>query len=117
MSRDCPRCGLISPDEALRCDCGYDFATNTIQPSYLVKHQCRKSDTGSVWAAIGLLGVVNIVAIVQTGNASFFFVTLGLVAMLLRSLRPDRRHAPGSQTNDDGAQEDAAQEDAPEPAS
>jgi len=21
----CPNCGLTNPDEALRCDCGYDF--------------------------------------------------------------------------------------------
>jgi hypothetical protein len=31
----CPRCGLYSPDAALRCDCGHDFKTGTIQPSYL----------------------------------------------------------------------------------
>lgn len=23
---DCPRCGLISPSNALRCDCGYNFS-------------------------------------------------------------------------------------------
>ena len=22
---DCPQCGLASPPESLRCDCGYDF--------------------------------------------------------------------------------------------
>jgi len=115
---------LISPDEALRCDCGYDFATNTIQPSYLVEHQRRKwlssglqqesswPRSGSWWAAIGLLGAANIVAIAQTGNASFFFVTLGLLAVALRRRRPDPRDAPGSETNDD-----AGKEDAPEPAS
>jgi Domain of unknown function (DUF4328) len=31
----CPRCGLYNPDSALRCDCGHDFKTGTIQPSYL----------------------------------------------------------------------------------
>jgi hypothetical protein len=26
MPRDCPVCGLVSPDEARSCDCGYSFA-------------------------------------------------------------------------------------------
>ena len=44
MSRDCPQCGLMSPDEALRCDCGYDFVTHTMQASYLVKPATPASD-------------------------------------------------------------------------
>jgi hypothetical protein len=30
----CPRCKLINPDTAQRCDCGYDFATGTIEKAY-----------------------------------------------------------------------------------
>src|SRR5262245_37136235 len=26
----CPRCNLINPDSALRCDCGWDFSTGAI---------------------------------------------------------------------------------------
>lgn len=29
MSQDCPRCRQLSPDDALRCDCGYDFTTRS----------------------------------------------------------------------------------------
>jgi len=32
---ECPRCGLLSPPEALRCDCGWDFAAQSMKPSYL----------------------------------------------------------------------------------
>jgi hypothetical protein len=124
MSRDCPQCALVSPDEALRCDCGYDFATNTIESSYLIEHHRRKQlssgahlqqsswpDSGFVWAVIGILGAANIVAIAETGNASLFLVTLGFMAVALRRMRPGSGDVPEPETNDDSAEEDI-----PEPA-
>ena len=33
--KSCPRCKLESPNEASRCDCGYDFETKKIEKSYL----------------------------------------------------------------------------------
>src|SRR5262245_46763800 len=36
MSQTCPRCGLFNPPEAQRCDCGYDFASQRVEPSYLL---------------------------------------------------------------------------------
>ncbi len=35
MARDCPKCGLINPETAQRCDCGYDFVSRTMKESYL----------------------------------------------------------------------------------
>jgi hypothetical protein len=32
---NCPKCGLLNPESALRCDCGYDFQTKTMSPWYL----------------------------------------------------------------------------------
>jgi len=33
--QDCPQCSLLSPDVAQRCDCGYDFQSLEMKPSYL----------------------------------------------------------------------------------
>jgi len=32
---DCPKCKLVNPPTAARCDCGYDFETGTMEASYL----------------------------------------------------------------------------------
>jgi hypothetical protein len=34
---DCPRCGLVNPSTAERCDCGYDFETKTVKTPYSVE--------------------------------------------------------------------------------
>ena len=31
----CPNCGLMNPDSAMRCDCGYDFVSQQIEESFL----------------------------------------------------------------------------------
>ena len=42
MSYTCPTCGLLSPGEAVRCDCGYNFVTKTVRSSYLAADTVRK---------------------------------------------------------------------------
>lgn len=32
----CPKCGLTNPDNALRCDCGFDFISKTMEKSFLI---------------------------------------------------------------------------------
>jgi len=40
----CKNCGLLNPDTAMRCDCGYDFTTHTMQAPYLVKPATPRPD-------------------------------------------------------------------------
>ena len=80
-AKRCPHCRLYSPPAALRCDCGYDFATRTIQPSYALKHVGKKeggtaavlatSARRSILAGIGLLGLggVMLAMTVAAGDA------------------------------------------------
>jgi hypothetical protein len=46
MTKDCPRCKLVNPPTATRCDCGYDFATGTMQESYLGGKQAANEALG-----------------------------------------------------------------------
>jgi hypothetical protein len=39
----CPRCGLFNPPSAVRCDCGWDFASKTMKESYLSSAELMKS--------------------------------------------------------------------------
>ena len=31
---NCPRCGLVNPETAQRCDCGYDFISKSVEKPY-----------------------------------------------------------------------------------
>jgi hypothetical protein len=42
---DCPICGLTNPKSALRCDCGYDFASRSIKTSYLDRRSTAPEPT------------------------------------------------------------------------
>ena len=35
MALDCPKCGLVNPTEAQRCDCGYDFVSQMVERSFI----------------------------------------------------------------------------------
>jgi hypothetical protein len=63
----CSHCRLYNPPKALRYVCGYDFATGTVQQSYVLEHTVRKeggtaavlarSARRSIGAGIGIVGV------------------------------------------------------------
>ena len=38
-AKRCPSCGLVNPELAVRCDCGYDFSTARIEKSDISRKQ------------------------------------------------------------------------------
>jgi hypothetical protein len=43
-ARDCPRCRLVNPPDAQRCDCGYDFGAQQVLKSYLTDQDLIRAE-------------------------------------------------------------------------
>jgi hypothetical protein len=56
-SKVCPKCKLISPEIASRCDCGYDFAAGEMRQSF-IEQKSRKSPISLLRRGIGILFLV-----------------------------------------------------------
>ncbi|TYQ12782.1 UNVERIFIED_CONTAM: hypothetical protein Cloal_3817 [Acetivibrio alkalicellulosi] len=61
----CPKCKLENTDDAMRCDCGYDFTTGKMEQSYLKKYcEFKKPSTllvvlGWIFSILGgLIGII-----------------------------------------------------------
>ena len=71
-AQDCPKCGLINPPDAQRCDCGWDFVARRQEQSYLApKHRGAAAAAG---IGIGILVVLVLIRLLRllfaaAGNA------------------------------------------------
>lgn len=95
---DCPRCRLVNPPNAERCDCGYDFVSKTVEESYsrpaqlgivaeAIRSQGRKDlIVGAVWLALGTAVTVGTYATASRGGT--YTVAYGAIAVgLFRIVR------------------------------
>jgi hypothetical protein len=67
--KDCPKCRLVNPDSALRCDCGYDFPSGTMQSSYLTNRDklLKQTSVGIVAGGFLIWGVFRVVSLFARG--------------------------------------------------
>ena len=72
MARDCPNCGLVSPLEAQRCDCGYDFVTNRIKQSRIEQGQQYKGIGG--WLLLLCVGLTVFTPIRTLGSLAGSYI-------------------------------------------
>jgi hypothetical protein len=45
VAKDCPKCGMVNPPEAQRCDCGYVFVTGTSELARPTEQGVRSDST------------------------------------------------------------------------
>lgn len=70
---NCPRCGLINPESAQRCDCGYDFINKSVETPYFTS----SSNTALSRVAIG----AQVMALVLAGAAVIWGCCMVYVAL------------------------------------
>jgi len=77
--KECPICELASPDNAERCDCGYNFLAGSAQPSRTKR--IRRALREVVKAVAGVATVVWLLAPITPWNGFVAFVTSSVVML------------------------------------
>jgi uncharacterized membrane protein YjgN (DUF898 family) len=80
---DCPKCKLVNPPTAERCDCGYDFKTRTMEYSYLTENDHRISKPAIGGALVLALLAVRIALVLAKGAGERSPVAFVLILLLL----------------------------------
>jgi hypothetical protein len=79
---DCPRCGLINPATASRCDCGYDFQTRTIERPFYQQKLPR--DIKRFLVLIVVLNAISAAVVLASGDPTrLLFVLIWSAAIWL----------------------------------
>ena len=70
MAQDCPKCRLVNPATAQRCDCGYDFVSHRVERPYFRGKDVRRVATT---VALGIAGAILAIILWQLGRVLFLW--------------------------------------------
>jgi len=85
---NCPKCRLVSPPSAQRCDCGYDFNLNRMERPYIADARLEPGSpaVGVIAGLFGLIGVGLVYALSRsstTRTSAWIGFALKLVITIL----------------------------------
>lgn len=113
--RTCPRCGLLSPDKSLFCECGYDLANDVRSELGRERVGWRAAAKRELWSGVvvavlgAVLSLVTYLGVMERGGTFYIFrgmivvgvvlawrgyVRLGRVADLEASARDEGKPSP-----------------------
>ncbi|MGB7281001.1 MAG: hypothetical protein WBE13_01970 [Candidatus Acidiferrum sp.] len=79
----CPHCSLENPDGAQRCDCGWDFASSRMKPSFLPANDPSIRRKTRNWWMIFLPEIVVLpIALLAWSLGHSFWLALVLIAAI-----------------------------------
>jgi hypothetical protein len=77
---ECPRCRLINPDTAVRCDCGYDFESKTVEKAYFA--QKLPKEIRAYLVVLLVLNGIGVLGCVASGDAIRMLTTAVWMAVV-----------------------------------
>jgi hypothetical protein len=98
----CPKCDLINPATALRCDCGYDFLSKEVEESYLSPRERKSLPSRKPlwWAPFATGGLIQMWYSISGADQSHrFVVTIGgacIVVAFIELIRKLARTKPAA---------------------
>ncbi len=80
--KDCPKCKLVNPDSAIRCDCGYDFPSGSMQSSYLTSKDHRKRN-GAIGGLVVFFLFLRFVSVMNSVRRGILPAVLAIGLLIL----------------------------------
>ena len=92
---DCPNCRLINPPSALRCDCGFDFRSKSVEASYIrggVGGAVPAQHTlGAGLLLVGIAVAITVLTYATAAPGGVYFIAWGPALWGVRLIARDTR--------------------------